>query len=149
MRLEVRVGTSSRAGYRLGRAELISDPGVPGSTRTRAFGCRRSARHHCRSPLKRAYTGRRFYTKRLLAESRVPIADSRLSVRNHALDFGLVGFIDHGVQVQAPFRLLRLGRKNMAHERVPTLHPTAGGLLEALRSATVGLKFWHRSSANS
>ena len=65
--------------------------------------------------------------------------DSGILVRNHALYFGLVGFIDHGVQVQTPFGLLRFGSKNMAHERVPTLHSTAGGLLEAFSSATVGL----------
>ena len=60
-------------------------------------------------------------------------------VRDHSLHFGLVGLIDQRIQVQAPLGLLLLRSKNMAHERVPTLHPTAGGLLEALGSAAMGL----------
>ena len=64
---------------------------------------------------------------------------SRNLVRDHSLHFGLVGLVDQRIQVQAPLGLLLLRSKNMAHERVPTLHPTAGGIFEALGSAAMGL----------
>src|SRR4051812_202351 len=67
-------------------------------------------------------------------------------VRDHAFNFWLVGLVDQRVQIQTSLCFLSFGRKDMAHEGVSTLHPTAGGLLEALGSAAMGLQFWHSSS---
>ena len=74
---------------------------------------------------------------------------SRNLVRDHSLHFGLVSLIDQRIQIQAPLGLLLLRSKNVAHERVPTLHMTARGLLEALGSSLMGLQFRHRTSANN
>src|SRR3954462_43431 len=125
MRLEVRIDTSSHAGKRLSALGGISS----------------------KSPFRHIADFQRSSTR--MVHGRMLTAECCFLIRDHALYFGRIGLIDQRAQIQAPLRLLRLGSKNVAHERMPALHVTVGGLLEAFGSATMGLQFWHGSSANN
>src|SRR5215472_12206332 len=69
----------------------------------------------------------------------------RSIVRNHPFYFGGVGVANQYRLGQLVFALLPFRGQDVAQMRMPPLHLSGGGFLEALGGALVCFQFWHRN----
>ncbi|HVW87101.1 MAG TPA: hypothetical protein VHB50_20585 [Bryobacteraceae bacterium] len=70
------------------------------------------------------------------------VAQSRL-VRDHALQYGLIGLVGDYRLVQLVLPFARLGREDVASKRMRPHNLSRPGLFKPFRRTFVGLQFWH------